>query len=371
MAIPAINEEEEEQRSSLYAWQLASSSVLPMVLKAAVELGVLEVIAAAGPGSMLSASQISSELKSTNPRAAYVLDQMLCLLAAHSVLTCSVSPSECSTRAGQSQTSERLYGLSPVSKCFIRDQEGGSLSPLLHLIQDRTMLDMWFHLKDAVLQGGLPFERASGTSAASYMGRDPRLSEIFRGSMKDFNKLFVIKMVETYNGFEGLSTLVDVGGGDGSILNTIISKYPSIKGINFDLTSTIERSPTYQGIENVAGDMFQSIPKGDAIFMKWMLHNWSDEDCVKILKNCYVALPVNGKVIVVELVIPEVPDPGSASRSLFQMHMFMMNLNPGGKERTEKEFDILAKEAGFSGVRVVSCAYDFSFVEIYKDEKSC
>ncbi|CBI34619.3 unnamed protein product, partial [Vitis vinifera] len=75
------------------------------------------------------------------------------------------------------------------------------------------------------------------------------------------------------SGFEGLKPLVDVGGGNGSILNVIVSKYPSIKGINFDLAPVIEKSPSYPGVEHVAGDMFTSVPNGDAIFMKWILHS--------------------------------------------------------------------------------------------------
>lgn len=104
-----------------------------------------------------------------------------------------------------------------------------------------------FHLKDAVLEGGVPFERAYGTDAVSFVGGNPRFSELFRGSMKDFNKLIAVMMVENYKGFEALRSLVDVGGGDGYILNMIISKYPSIKGINFDLASVIEKSPSYRG----------------------------------------------------------------------------------------------------------------------------
>lgn len=143
MTMSAIQEEDEEKRSSLYALQLASSSVLPMVLKSAVELGVLEIIDRAGPGAMLSASRISSELNSRNPRAAFVLDQMLCLLATHSVVTCSISPPLSDFHEGRRPHFEKLYGLSPVSKYFIKNQEGGSLSPLLLMIQDNIMLDMW------------------------------------------------------------------------------------------------------------------------------------------------------------------------------------------------------------------------------------
>ncbi|KAF5956753.1 hypothetical protein HYC85_003978 [Camellia sinensis] len=124
------------------------------------------------------------------------------------------------------------------------------------------------HLKDAAIEGGLPFNRAYGMNAFDYVGKDGRCGELFKGFMGDYYPLFMNKILETYNGFQGLNSIVDVGGGNGAILNMIVSKYPTIKGINFDLPQVIEKSPSYHGIEHVAGDMFSSIPKGDAIFMK-------------------------------------------------------------------------------------------------------
>lgn len=123
-----------DSQGSLQALQLASSSVLPMVLKAAVELGVFDIIDRAGPGAMVSSSQMATELESSNPNAVYLLDQMLCLLASHSVLTCSGS------------NPHRLYGLTPVSKYFIRscNTGGGSLSPMLDLLNDKLVLNVWY-----------------------------------------------------------------------------------------------------------------------------------------------------------------------------------------------------------------------------------
>ena len=97
-----------------------------------------------------------------------------------------------------------------------------------------------------------------------------------------------------------------------------------------------------------------------------ILHSWSDEKCVKILRNCYQALPDNGKVIVVDTVIPEAPEPSAEVKSTYQQDLFMMNLNPDGKERTEKDFAELAKEAGFLSTKVAGCAYNFSLVEFHK-----
>ena len=105
-----------------------------------------------------------------------------------------------------------------------------------------------YHLKDAVLEGGLPFYKAYGMYPVEYIGKDAKFCEIFQGFMKEFNPLVIKKILEEYKGFEGLNLLVDVGGGDGTILNMIISKYPTIKGVNFDLASVLEKSPSYPGM---------------------------------------------------------------------------------------------------------------------------
>ncbi|XP_050241756.1 caffeic acid 3-O-methyltransferase-like isoform X4 [Quercus robur] len=336
-----------EDSLSQYAMQLATASVLPMVLKAAIELGVLEILDRAGPGALLSTSQIASQLPThSNQDKSLLLDCMLKLLASHSILTCSIA-----TPQHDGQVS-RLYGLAPVSKYFIKEKDefGGSLAPFLDLFQDKVTMNIWYHLKDAILEGGIPFSRAYGMEANEYARKDDKFREIFMGSMKDLNPLIMKKILEKYKGFEGLKLLVDVGGGDGTLLNMIISKYPTIKGVNFDLASVIEKLPSYPGIEHIVGDMFVSIPKGDAIFIKWVLHHWDEKQCLKVLKNCYEALPDQGKVIVVDMVIPEAPATTGDDKSLFQLYSFLMNTNPKRKERTEREFERLAKDAGFSGL---------------------
>ncbi|MBA0835251.1 hypothetical protein Goarm_007542, partial [Gossypium armourianum] len=261
---------------------------------------------------------------------------------------------------------DRLYGLAPVAKYFIRSRGGGSLSPWLDLYQHKITIDSWYHLKDAVLEGANPFNKAHGMSAVEYISTDARFEDIFKTSFIDYNKLFVEEMLKSYQGFDGLNVLVDVGGGNGFILHKIVSKYPTIKGINFDLPQVIDKSPSYPGIEHVAGNMFKSVPKGDAIFMKWILEHLDDKQCLMLLKNCYEALPVNGKVIVVDAVIPESPDANPLHKSVYQFDFLSMGMNETGKERTEKESENLAEGAGFSRFRVACCAYGFSVMEFYK-----
>lgn len=98
----------------------------------------------------------------------------------------------------------------------------------------------------------------------------------------------------------------------------------------------------------------------------WILHDWSDDHCLKLLKNCHQALPDNGKVIVVEGLLPVIPDSSYATKGIFQHDLVMMTQNPGGKERTKQEFMALATGAGFSGIRLECFVCNFWVMEIYK-----
>ncbi|KAF7133514.1 hypothetical protein RHSIM_Rhsim09G0210100 [Rhododendron simsii] len=386
--------ETEEEEACLFAMQLASASVLPMVLKSAVELDLLETMAKAGPGAFLSPTQLAAQLPTQNPDAAVMLDRILRLLTTYSVLNCTL-------KTLPDGSVERLYALAPVCKYLTRNDDGVSIAPLLLMNQDKVLMESWYYLKDAVLDGGIPFNKAYGMTAFDYHGTDPRFNKVFNQGMSNHSTITMKKILETYQGFEGLTSLVDVGGGIGATLQMILSKYPTIKGINFDLPHVIEDAPAYPGLEHVGGDMFVSVPKGDAIFMKvsfaifqvtsylihfllvfsgshqvigdiahaiwvWICHDWSDEHCAKFLKNCYDALPNNGKVIVTECILPVAPDTSLASKNVIHIDVIMLAHNPGGKERTEKEFEALAKGAGFEGFRVMCCAFNTYVMEFLK-----
>ncbi|XP_054799823.1 caffeic acid 3-O-methyltransferase [Prosopis cineraria] len=351
-----VNDEE----ANLFAMQLASASVLPMILKSALELDLLEIIAKAGPNAQASPSDVASQLPTKNPDAAVMLDRMMRLLASYNVLTCSV-------RTLPDGKIERLYGLAPVAKYLVKNEDGVSIAPLNLMNQDKVLMESWYYLKDAVLEGGIPFNKAHGMTSFEYHGKDGRFNKVFNKGMADHSTITMKKILETYNGFEGLKSLVDVGGGTGAVINMIVSKYPSIKGINFDLPHVIQDAPSYPGVEHVGGDMFVSVPKADAVFMKWICHDWSDEHCLKFLKNCYDALPENGKVIVAECILPVAPDSSLATKGVVHIDVIMLAHNPGGKERTEKEFEALAKGAGFQAFRVVCSAFNSYIMEFLKN----
>ncbi|XP_017976302.1 PREDICTED: caffeic acid 3-O-methyltransferase-like isoform X1 [Theobroma cacao] len=351
----------EEEEAFHQAMQLAMSTILPMVLKAAIDLDLLEIIAKAGPaGCKLSPIEIASHLPTKNPDASSIIDRILRLLASHSILTCDLATNE----DGHVQ---RLYGLAPVAKYFLHNDDGISLIPTLTTSTDKYLLGAWYHLTEATLEGGaIPLVKAYGMDLFELAAKNDEISGKFNNTMGNQTAIIMKKVLEIYKGFEGINQLVDVGGGLGINLKLIVSKYPQIKGINFDLPHVVKDAPHFLGVDHVGGDMFIEVPQGEVIFMKWILHDWGDDRCLKLLKNCYNALPKFGKVVVVELVVPESPMTDIVTKNTLTLDAGLFIVVPGAKERTKEEYEALAKKAGFSTFRLVCRAYSYWVMEFHK-----
>ncbi|KAK7349368.1 hypothetical protein VNO77_06684 [Canavalia gladiata] len=352
-------EQIEEEKNFTYAMQLVNSSVISMAMHSAIELGIFDIIGKAGVGAKMCAKDIVEKLPCKNPEASTMLDRILRLLACHSIIDCTVVGDEPSHL-------KRLYSMNSVSKYFVSIAGSGSLAPLMLLTQDKATLLSWYELKDAVVEGGIPFNRVHGKHVFEYSDSNPSFNQLFMVAMSNRASLIMKKIVESYKGFEDMNRVVDVGGGLGASLSVITSKYPHIQGINFDLPHVIEHASPFPGVEHVGGDMFESVPEGDAILMKCVLHDWSDEWCLKVLKNCYAAIPNDGKVIVVDGILPFEPETTNTVKSISQFDVLMMSTNPGGKERSEEEFMALAKGAGFSGIRYACFVYGVWVMEFFK-----
>nr|BAO79384.1 thujaplicatin O-methyltransferase [Anthriscus sylvestris] len=352
--------------------QVSGGIILGMVLKAAVEFNLFEIMANAAAvdgaspfgddAKKLSSDDIVAHLPTQNPAATAMLERILRFLSAHSFLTRTVVAGE----GGQEQS---LYGLESICKNYIPDQDGVSFAPLLVMLHDKVIIDSLLCLKDALLEGGIPFNKAhDGMDAFEYPAIDSRFNDVFNQAMYNHTTLIMKKILEVYAGFEELTEIVDVGGGTGATLAKIMSKYPHIRGINFDLPHVIKNAPPLAGVEHVGGDMFESVPKGEVIFMKWILHDWSDGHCLKLLQNCCNSLPESGKVIIVESIVPENTNTGSSSElsNVMSNDMVMLAVNPGGKERSIKEFEALAKESGFATVELICSVAIYSVLEFHK-----
>ncbi|KAJ8432326.1 hypothetical protein Cgig2_032333 [Carnegiea gigantea] len=348
-----------EEEACTFALAMATGSVPAMVLRAAIELDIFEIMKRPGPGGRLSAAEIAAHLPAKNPDAGAMLDRMLRVLAGYEVLSCS-------NRILPNGQVERLYGLAPVSQFFTKSEDGTSLAALSLLFQDKVLMEPWYHLKDAVLAGGIAFNRAHNLSLYDYPRIEDRFNKLFNDGMSCYSTIIMKKMLENYKGFEGVSTLVDVGGNIGINLNMIISEYPTIKGINFDLPHVIKDAPTYKGVKHIAGDMFLSVPQGDAMFIKWTCCDWSDEHCLKLLKNCYAALPDHGKVIICDFILPKTSKSGYAANMLLNLDAVLLSSLVGAKIRTKEEFEALAKGAGFEGFKMACSSDAFVVIEFLK-----
>ncbi|KAL2345963.1 hypothetical protein Fmac_007248 [Flemingia macrophylla] len=348
---------EEEEDELVFCMEKIVSLVVPMALRSSLELGVFDILAKAGEGAKLSAKDIALEIGTHNPQAPAMLDRLLGLLVTHSFLSCSVP---------QQPPFHRLYSLSRGSKYLVTDSHGVSLGSSVFLLLDEVFYKSWSELKGAIVEGGVAFDRAHGMNAFEYPSVDPRFNDVFNKGMMGITTQVMKRILELYKGFDHVTNLVDVGGGLGANLKLIISKYSHIQAINFDLPHVVQHAPDYPGVKFVGGDMFETVPSGDAIFMKWILHDWSDEHCLKLLKNCYKAIPDDGKVIVVDSIVSIMPETTTTAKSVLGSDLLMMTQNPGGKERTRQEFMELAKGSGFSRVTFICSVCGYWVMEFYK-----
>ncbi|XP_039154654.1 caffeic acid 3-O-methyltransferase 1-like [Eucalyptus grandis] len=315
---PAITISHEDE-DILKAFEIPSMVFVPMVLKGALELGILNCWAKCG---QLSPLDIAARLSIDNPATPDMINRLLRLLASYSFL----------------------------SHC----------------------------LEDAVKEGGAdPFTRTHGMNMFDYMGQYPRLNDLFNKSMMSSSAIYMAKIAQHYSGFSKAKTVVDLGGGIGETLKIILSKNPHIRAINYDLPHVIAAAPPFLVksipmiskvlcITHVGGDIVKAVPKADVHSLKSVLHCGDEEFCVKVLKNCWEALPPTGKVVIVDEVIPEYPGTDDVSQTNFLMDLNALRFAPGGKARTQREFTDLARASGFHAPKYVLRVYNLWLIELHK-----
>uniref|UniRef100_A0A2N9GQ26 O-methyltransferase C-terminal domain-containing protein n=1 Tax=Fagus sylvatica TaxID=28930 RepID=A0A2N9GQ26_FAGSY len=221
---------------------------------------------------------------------------------------------------------EEVYTLTPSSRLIIKDKVT-SLSPFVQAMLDPVLVSPWQFLGDWFQGNELtPFEKA-----------------------------------------HGMGSLVDVGGGTGTVAKIISEEFPHMICTVFDLPHVVANLTDSQNLKYVGGDMFQSIPSADAVMFKWILHDWSDEECVNILKRCKEAITSKGKegkVIIIDVVINQEKDEHDVTKTKLLFDALMMVLLTG-KERNKKEWEKLFLEAGFSHYKIVSSFGMKSLIEVY------
>ncbi|KAL4595465.1 hypothetical protein ACB092_12G093300 [Castanea dentata] len=246
---------------------------------------------------------------------------------------------------------DTLYGLTLASKWLLHDAEL-SLVPMVLMENHPWQLAPWHCLSQCVKEGGTAFKKAHGCEMWDFASKNPDFNKIFNDAMACSSKIVMGVVLEEYKDwFDCLGSLVDVGA------------HPHINDTNFDLAHVVATAPIRNGVSHVGGYMFESIPKADAIFMKWVLHDWSDEHCIKILKNCRNAiLEKIGKVIIVDFIL-EKDNNDLFDETCMAFDLLMMAHTFGGKQRTELEWKNLLEEGGFPHYKITKIPTITSIIE--------
>ncbi len=223
----------------------------------------------------------------------------------------------------------------------------------------------WDDVLHSVQTGQPAFEHAFGTRYFDYFATHPEASRVFNEAMVGWTTQVVDAVVAAYD-FSPFGTVMDVGGGHGPLLAAILKSAPATRGILFDQPHVVEGAEPFlaaAGVvdrcKRVGGDFFAEIPAGaDAYVLAQILHDWDDEQSVAILRQVRRAMPDHGKLLVVELVLPEGNDPFLGK--WLDLHMLVLL---GGQERTVAQYATLLSAAGFKLAGVVPTSEQQSIVE--------
>ena len=256
------------------------------------------------------------------------------------------------------------FHLTPLAEP-LRSEVPGSVRSFAIMLGEEWNWRPWGHLLHSVTTGQPAFENTYGTGIFAYMAERPEASAIFDAAMTSRSGPDAEAVTAAYD-FSTFRTVVDVGGGRGSVLASILRANPDVRGILFDQTHVIPGAREYldaaglgQRCQLVSGDFFESVVAGgDAYVLKWILHNWDDERALRILERCRQAVPTTGRLLLVQTVIPPGNDPSSGKLADVAMLVWT-----GGKERTEAEYRALLATAGFELTRVVPTRSSLSVVE--------
>ena len=222
----------------------------------------------------------------------------------------------------------------------------------------------WSHLDYCVRTGKQALDKIYGMPIFQFFEQRPEESQLFNRAMSDLSTIDGPAVADAYS-FSDIHSIVDVGGGHGLLLATIMARNPHLKGTLYDMPHVVAGAkdgplkPVMDRCTVESGDMFSSVPAGaDAYIMKHIIHDWPDEGCINILKACRKGVNSGGKLLVVDNVIQ--PGNDFAPGKFLDLQMLIF---PGGCERTEKQFRELLTAAGWRLNRVIPTAVPESIVE--------
>lgn len=263
------------------------------------------------------------------------------------------------------ETEERRFALTPLAEC-LRSDAPDSMRNWARLFSVPLFWRSWGELLHSVKTGETGLKRVFGMADPfGFLSEHPEDAAVFDGAMNDLSRNHGPAIAEAYD-FGQFSKILDVGGGHGALLISILRRYPRPRGVVFDLPHVIrgaEAEIRQAGLsdrcETVGGDLFESVPTGaDAYLLKSIVHGFSDERALPILQNVRSGIRPEGRLLLVDFVVP----PGNAA-SLSKLLDLQMLVIPGGRERTQQEFQQLFAGAGFRLAGIYPTAAPQSIVE--------
>jgi len=258
----------------------------------------------------------------------------------------------------------KRFALTPLTETLVTDAPG-SLRWFAVSELGQEHYPAWGNLMYSVKTGEIAFDNFFGVDIWEYFRQNPEDAAVFNNSMSGMTAATNESITSLYD-FSGFKKLVDIGGGHGGLITSVLKSNPQLKGVLFDAPQVIEGARARieaaglaDRCETVAGDFFKAVPEGgDAYIMKWIIHDWDDERAITILKNCRKQMPSKGKIILVDSVVPDTDEPHFSK--FIDLNMLVMT---GGKERTAKEFEELFAAAGFRLLRVIPTDLPTSIIE--------
>jgi hypothetical protein len=254
------------------------------------------------------------------------------------------------------------YDITDIGRLLDGQSPGSVRAGILY--EGSQSYEHWRELVDSVRTGQNVYQRRYGVDAWTYRRTTDREAEkVFDGAMQEHSAWRVAAVVEAYD-FSGLGTIVDVGGGRGSLLAGILEAYPTARGVLFDQPAVVAGAPVVLAAACVAdrcrvvgGSFFESVPPdGDAYILSVVIHDWDDEPASVILGNCRRAMPTSSRLLLIERVLGDV---SSYLNDLNMLHSL------SGRERSEAEYRTLLARSGLRLARVVATQSPFAVLEAW------
>ncbi|KAJ6795175.1 tabersonine 16-O-methyltransferase-like [Iris pallida] len=341
-------------QSQTLLWSHIFNYIDSMALKCAVELGIPDAIHNHGPHITLA--ELMSSL-SLSPTKTPHMRRLMRMLTHSRIFACS---------------GEEVYSLTPLSELLVERNKNkdhtcslnGFVLAMLHPVFLNSFQSMsdWFKGNEDT-----PCSVAHGCGLWDMTDCNPEFNIVFNeGMASDAQFMMNVLLKDCGHVFQGLESLMDVGGGTGSAAVAVSKAFPEVKCSVLELQHVVDTIHNKGEVDFIPGDMFDYIPPANAILLKWILHDWGDEDCIKILQRCKETIPSKengGKVIIIDMVVGNNTSHKKSKRTQLYFDVLMMVMC-GGVERGKKEWRNMFMESGFTDYKITPVGL-LSVIEVY------